>query len=334
MNLEQLAREAREGTDDDRLRLIEAVVTLIIARRAPNKTEIKLFEDILGLFLPTLEDANRARISDRLADWPRLPRRLAMEFSKDTIGVARPVLQRSPVLDDMMLVEIMHGVSDQHCIAIARRSAVSEKVIAELFKRDALPVLAALAGNLSVQLGDAVIERMCAACDRFPELATTLVLRPDLPIATSDRIVAVIAKRLRGRMTVAAAAPAPVRVQPARPRHPSDIVAACRSGEMTLDEAISRLAEQNHQTEIAILLSERSGFDEVQVVKVLVRPEASGIQMVMKALGCSTETFKAVVQMRQRLLNFDKLRLTWEVDDYVKLSEKKAKDTLAGVKHK
>lgn len=334
MDLAELAYAAREGSSEERLRLIEALVSMIVARRAPTKQEIQLFEDILQNFLPTIDEAGRARLSDRLAEWPRLSRKLTLVFAKDVIAVAKPVLMRSPNLDDKTLIDLMRSVGEAHCVAMARRVRLPGTVADALAQRGGVSVLAELAGNMTAILSTAIVRQLVDEAMRHPELATVLVLRHDLSDRDCDRVVEVIAARLRARIREDVLAPKPEAVVERPHLTPADLVGKCRDGELSLDEAIVALAEDDHQTEIAILLSERSGFDEVQVVKVLVRPDASGIQMVMKALGCSSETFRAVCKMRQHLLRFDKLRLTWEVDDYIKLPEAKAKETLAGLKRK
>lgn len=334
MDLAELAYAAREGSSEERLRLIEALVSMVVARRAPTKEELALFEDILSTFLPTIDEEGRARLSDRLAEWPRLSRKLTLAFAKDVVAVARPVLARSPNLDDKALLDLMRGLGEAHCVAIARRTYLATAVADALVQRGSLPVMVELARNMTAMLSTTLVRQLVDEAMRHPELANTLVLRHDLAERDGDRIVDVIAARLRARIRDDVLAP-PQKPAVERPRFSAaEVVGKCRADELSLDEAIVALAEDDHQTEIAILLAERSGFDEVQVVKVLVRPDASGIQMVMKALGCSSETFRAVCKMRQHLLRFDKLRLTWEVDDYAKLPEAKAEETLAGLKRK
>ena len=111
-NLENLIALAQEPSSDKRRALLEGVTDLFLDKGANfGAREQELATDILISVAPRVEVDARAAMSQRLADLDSAPARLVSQLARDMIEVARPILQRSGVLSDEELVEIVNSAS-------------------------------------------------------------------------------------------------------------------------------------------------------------------------------------------------------------------------------
>eukprot|EP01036_Dinobryon_divergens_P055576 gene55576-74204_t len=107
MFAENLMSLARIETSEGRRQLLREVTDMFFADPASRTTAEKaLFEEIALRTIGSLDLAGRAEIADRLADEPEAPTSAIRALAFDDIAVARPVIERSPRLEDDDLIEI------------------------------------------------------------------------------------------------------------------------------------------------------------------------------------------------------------------------------------
>ena len=106
-----------------------------------------LAEAVLQLLVKDLEKSVRQTLAETLAASPHLPHEVATRLARDDIDVARPVLERSPVLSDEDLVEIVRTHTMQYALAVAGREHLSEYLSGSLAETGAAEVVARLIGN-------------------------------------------------------------------------------------------------------------------------------------------------------------------------------------------
>jgi uncharacterized protein (DUF2336 family) len=97
-----------------------------------------LFDDILQKVFDEVPFA-RQELAERLAARADAPWRVVVKLAGDTIAVAAPVLTHSPVLQDDNLAPLAGEKSQDHLLAIAKRSWVSERITDILLDRGGLP---------------------------------------------------------------------------------------------------------------------------------------------------------------------------------------------------
>ncbi len=97
---------------------------------------------------------------------------------------------------------------------------------------------------------------------------------------------------------------------------------------MSADIAVARLANEDRSNELTTLLSALSRIDDVSIMRLLVRADANGIGMILKALDISDAGFAAVANFRQRRLRHSDTQVRFERDDYAKLMHPDCKTTL------
>lgn len=109
---------------------------------------IDLFDGLLIDLVPHTDVHARADLAERLSRLKQAPRILISQLAReDEIRVAGPLLRRSPVLDDPLLIEIARAMGQGHLLAMAEREQLSTGVTDILVRRGDRDVVRRTAGN-------------------------------------------------------------------------------------------------------------------------------------------------------------------------------------------
>lgn len=155
-----------------------------------------LAEAVLGLLVRDVARGVREVLAETVAHSPNLPRSIAMALAGDEIEVARPLLERSPVLDDKDLVEIIRTNAMQYALAAAARSNLSETVTEALVDTRDRQVVARVVGNAGARFSAATLRRVAEDWRADSAINERLVRRPELPYELVEQLVGVIGDRL------------------------------------------------------------------------------------------------------------------------------------------
>ncbi len=121
--LHGLARDGgREGRN---ALLIELSRIFFNGASSRSDVERELFGEVAYALAAVLPPGQRSGIAAQMADQPLAPRRLVLSLGADDIGVAKPVLERSPVLTVEDLVEIVERGSEEHRLAVLVRPRIA-----------------------------------------------------------------------------------------------------------------------------------------------------------------------------------------------------------------
>jgi uncharacterized protein (DUF2336 family) len=109
---------------------------------------IDVFDSVLTSLVPHAEIAARAELAERLSLLANAPRGLVGQLAhEDEIAIAGPLLRRSPVLDEQMLVEIAHEKGQGHLLAMTERQKLSPDLTDVIIRRGDRDVVRRIAGN-------------------------------------------------------------------------------------------------------------------------------------------------------------------------------------------
>jgi len=159
--------------------------------------EREVAEQIFRTMVKDAEVRVREALSKNLKECDELPHDVALILARDVDQVARPMLEFSQVLTDEDLIEIVRTQSAAKQEAIARRPAVSERVVDALVSTDHEPVVAALVANEGAELSEISLQRVL---DRFPDsdaVKEPMTHRRALPITVAERLVSLVSDALK-----------------------------------------------------------------------------------------------------------------------------------------
>jgi uncharacterized protein (DUF2336 family) len=109
---------------------------------------VDLFDGVLTSLVPHTELAARADLAERLSVLVNAPRALVGQLAReDEIAIAGPLLRRSPVIDEKILVEIASVKGQGHLLAMAERLVLSPDLTDVIVRRGDRDVVRRTAGN-------------------------------------------------------------------------------------------------------------------------------------------------------------------------------------------
>lgn len=156
-----------------------------------------LAKAVLLLLVKDVEKEVRRTLAEAVADCEELPPDVASRLARDDIEVARPVLERSPVLSDEELIEIVRTNSIQYALAVAGRERISEAVSEALVDSGDEQVVVRLTGNVGAELSRRTLQRIAEEFRESRPVQDRLVKRPALPYELVEQLVGVIGDRLQ-----------------------------------------------------------------------------------------------------------------------------------------
>ncbi len=188
----------RGSSDEDR-----AVVAHRLCRRIDGGLadhERKAAAEVLRLMAADAAESVRRALAVTLRRSPHLPRDVALKLAADLDTIAAPVIAGSPAFTDTDLCEIVRAMSEAKQVAVASRDALTEPVVSALAAHGCEDALARAVANDNAEFSERSLR---ATLDRFgtsEPVTAGMALRRTLPLAISERLVAVVTDEVRRQL--------------------------------------------------------------------------------------------------------------------------------------
>ena len=198
---QRLLRLAADRSVESRKSLVTTINDLF----AENETqlsdrELALISDILNKLLGDFEVAVRRELAERLANKRKAPMAVVVALANDEIGVARPVLLHSDLLDEPELIAIVQKRTREHQMAIAMRRTVSQPVSDALVGTGDSDVITTLLKNPNARISRATMIYLVEQSRHVDSYQEPLILRQDLSPGLARRLYAWVSADLRTRL--------------------------------------------------------------------------------------------------------------------------------------
>jgi len=310
--LTQVEDAMASGSAARRGKIVRHVTDLFIVGSAQcTEQEIALFDDVLTRLAAEIETSARALLAVRLAPVENAPPRIihALAFD-DEIDVAGPVLEQSVRLDDGALLENARQKGQAHLLAISRRQALSEQVIAALHQQ----VVLSTAENRGARFSAAGFSVMVRRADGDDRLAASVGARPEIPQHLFNKLLAKASKSVRAKLEAAhpqarrevrlAIEEVTERLRAEGPAAPLDYGAARayidalqRRGQFD-ERKLEMIASVGRFEEIAVALSVKCQLPLEFVERALTQERSEMLLVIAKAAGLPWSTVKAMLTGR------------------------------------
>ena len=196
---------ARSRDPGDRERLLSGIVDLCEAGQArgePTHPDIQaLLNSIFMTLVVEAERDIRKRLSERLADADWAPSALINIMALDEIEIARPIIARSPVLQDHDLIRLLVQATLEHQIEIARRPNLKAPVVEAIISRDEPAVMTALASNDTAEISPDAMGRLVDRSRDVVALRSPLARHPKLSSDLAEQLYLLVGRALRDALT-------------------------------------------------------------------------------------------------------------------------------------
>ena len=170
------------GSRARRAQMLGQVTDLFVAgANQCTDEQIAIFDHIITRLAVDIEISARALLATRLAPIPNAPPKVVRNLAfDDVIEVAGPVLSQSKRLDDATLVEAAHSKSQEHLLAISRRSQLGEAVTDALVERGDQRVAYSIAENRGAKFSEHGLSRLIFRSEGDDDLAVRVGARTDI----------------------------------------------------------------------------------------------------------------------------------------------------------
>ena len=190
---------ARDGNPAVRSSLAEKIALLAPGLSADEQDKVRAMTyQVLEILAHDQMVRVREILSEILKDVADAPPALIRQLAWDAeLAVSGPVLERSPVLSDDDLIEIVKsGPLSGALRAISRRQPVSTRVSDAIVGVDDEDAIAALLGNESAQIREETLDDLIDRAEGVSSWHAPLVKRPALSSAAAERLAEFVADSL------------------------------------------------------------------------------------------------------------------------------------------
>ncbi len=305
----KLIELARTSDSAQRRELLREVTDLFFeTAKTRSARETVLFDDVLKLVAAEMQDQVLAELAERFADADDAPVGLMHDLANHAFEIAAPVLQRSKVLDEASLLDIVASRRQHHIRAVAQRESVSETLSDAIVEHGDDHALDALMRNAGAVLSRSGME---AAVDRARDntlLHEAVVGRRDLPLDLLNEMYFVVAANLREQILTRNASVDPATLDAAlakaraRLSHSVGALDAEAKNAISFIESKKAAGELNARMLVSLYreakqmhflygLAEVTHVDAETVAGMLERQDVDALAMLCRAAGIERPLF-------------------------------------------
>lgn len=180
---------ARDKSEAGRSALVTAIKDIYAGeRQGLTKQDRAMMVDIMGQLIREVESSVRRSLAEHFAEQPNAPRDLVLALANDEIEVAHPILAKSEVLKDAELIDIIHGRTMEHQLAIAIRPLVSERVTDALVETGNENVVSMVLSNRGAHVSQRIMSGLVLSSWQIQAYQKPLINRRDLSPALVEKL--------------------------------------------------------------------------------------------------------------------------------------------------
>ena len=275
---------------------------------------VDLFDNVLVSLVPHTEFAARADLAERLSLLANAPRALVGQLAhEDEIAIAGPLLRKSPVIDERMLIEIASAKGQGHLLAMSERPTLSPDLTDVIVRRGDRDVVRRVAGNAGALFSTTGYSTLISRVGQDSALTLAVGQRDDLSADQLKDLLAgsvdVVRRRLfevvrPARQSAIKRAMSEIaglteQVQSTRDFAPAQraVLALHRAGELN-ESAVLGFAKANKYEESVAALAAMTGVKILTLDRLIAGERYDPILIAGKAAGLEWATVRALILLR------------------------------------
>jgi hypothetical protein len=198
--LEELDSAISLGTRDARLQALWHATDLMITGQFSDE-QVWIFGEVIQRLAHEIELAARSRLSARLSRYDRAPANIVGQLASDNaIEVAGPLLQHSKCLSSESLVESARSKSQDHLLAISKRTSLPSEITDVLVVRGNAQVANTVARNSGAAFSTCGFLHLLKRSENDSILAESLGSRADIPRHIFQQLIAKASHEVRQKL--------------------------------------------------------------------------------------------------------------------------------------
>jgi len=261
--------------------LLVAACDAFARRRKPPQAEVEQFEALAQRLFPTAAPSARYKAAATLGRAENLSpvlEQLVIENIGDDIS---DYIVSAQQLSEQALSSVVEKNDVSVCSAVARRSDLSNPLLAKLFQMNSRKVYRALASNTSVDPKGAFLSAFARSAQMDHQVAWALAARSDFDSA----LLAPAFFDLREADRIKVIQAFSSRETPEAPIKKTLEQLSVANNELT--RALMKLFTENRRPEVTNLLSQVTGLDEVRCGQISHDVSGAALFVILRAFGCT-----------------------------------------------
>lgn len=327
----------RHGSPERRAKMLGRITTLFM-EGASRFTEqhVEIFDAVFSELIIKIEARARFELAIQIAGISNAPRQLVRRLAQDDhIAVAAPLLQYSERLDELDLLKVAKGKSQQHLLAISYRRRLAEAITDVLLRRGDRDVVRNVAGNLGAALSRFGFATLVQKAETDGILAEKLGQRSDVPEPLLRQLFLQATRIVQKQLLTTATADTKTKIQRVLANISSEfemagfagtiatdrIIGLRDSHQANIDEAvIAKCATDGLYDETVAALSSLCAIPLGNMHRIMANKRAEPAIVACKALGFSWSTARAVILLQKNGLGVSTHSLENKYRQFDKLS--------------
>lgn len=305
----------RQGDSKRLSEVVRRIAELFLQGAANLRSDhVDLFDRVLIDLVPHTLIPARAALAERLSVLANAPRALVGQLAReDEISIAGPLLRRSPVIDDAVLIEIARMKGQGHLLAMSERPMLSPDLTDVIVRRGDRDVVRRAAANAGAFFSQAGYSSLIKRASKDGVLTLAVGQRDDLSDHLLKELLAgsidVVRRRLfetvkPGKQAAISRAMSEIsgvaeRVESRRDFAPGQraVLALHRSGGLN-ESALLGFAKAYRYEESVAALSAMSGVKIATLDRLMSGDRHDPVLILGKAIGLEWATVRALILLR------------------------------------
>lgn len=200
--IDELESVLKSGSSVQRADILQRVTDLFLHGKEGYREEhVALFDDVMVHLIDQIERYALIRLSRQLAPIGNAPSAVMHQLAtNDDIAVSGPVIEKSSVLTDDVLVEIARTKSQKHLAAIASRESIAETITDVLVDRGDPEVTRKITANKGARFSKQGFSKVVDKAQEDEQLAEVFINRGDVPPDVFEHLLRKAAEVVRHKL--------------------------------------------------------------------------------------------------------------------------------------
>jgi uncharacterized protein (DUF2336 family) len=331
--IDELETVLNTGSSVQRADILQRVTDLFLHGKESYREEhVALFDDVMVHLIDQIERYALIRLSRQLAPIGNAPTTVVHRLAtSDDIAVSGPVIEKSSVLTDEVLVEIARTKSQKHLAAIAGRESIAETITDVLVDRGDMEVTRKITANKGARFSKQGFDKVVDKAQEDEELAEVFVNRGDVPPDVFEHLLRKAAEVVRHKLMRSASPQLRERITQTlsaiaaeaahSPAHPQGDGYAAKTllklDQSRLKSHLCEVAQAGHRGETIEALSALSKLPIDAVRSLLRAGTEDGVLILCKGIGLAWPDVKNVLAV---MSGNNPVDMKVAFDKYVKLT--------------
>jgi len=156
--------------------------------------------EILRIMAADAAEMVRRALAVTLKHSRLVPRDVALRLARDVEGISLPLLGFSPAFTDQDLAEIVRLGGPVRQLAIARRPMLSRTVTSAIAEHGSERAVTAACANDNADFAEAALQQVITRFEAHENVLSAVAYRRVLPLAVSEKLVALVGDELRDHL--------------------------------------------------------------------------------------------------------------------------------------